>query len=527
MKCFFGQRPRPQICIPFGKMIFLWAVLGLFGMEPSLSSWAWENKTHRELTEQAINIKAGILDPYLKDNLGLESGLNEMVDGKTAREWMIEGSDLEDGELPLSTRVISHFHDALNNRGLEAVVLGVAADGDSSIDWSLAGVGSQDGEDSFSWNDAREYYFKALTLPTKTERDEYWGKTFRALGQVMHLLQDSANPSHVRNDDHLDLSASFGPLGGVDVDGLHDYMARQSVSSYAGATFFTPDSSLLETGGSVRSEPFSNLFDTNKYTGVNPGATLGNDVGIAEFTNANFFSDDTIPGQSTLVLFPFPDVFELVPGPSNLPYLTLPRLGSPTFPAARAAKLTTNQAAAQFLLTNTHFDLIGKLELDDAVYDAQAQNLIPRAIDYFAAVLEYFFRHQFTFEPFRQVFFVIGTLIPPPPFGCGPPADPNHTLQEGFLEVGLTLPSDLNFEGDVSLYFELPDKTRVLAEKALNVSGVEALHLGGNHPHAEFTSGQPVRWYVVLDGKAGPGVQEDRAILANTDQAVWTWTCFS
>ena len=83
-------------------------------------------------------------------------------------------------------------------------------------------------------------------------------------------------------DEHLSL---FG-IG--DVDGLHDYMAGQSVSSYPGATFFTPDSALLETEGALRNEPFSNLFDTNTYIGGNPAATLGTNVGIAEFTNANF-----------------------------------------------------------------------------------------------------------------------------------------------------------------------------------------------------------------------------------------------
>ncbi len=510
--------PQKYFLFRRSMLFFLFLVVGNF--EGSLPAWAWEITTHKELTEQAINIKADILNAYLIDNLGLESGLNEVVDEKPVRQWMIEGSDFED-DLP---RPLNHFHDALNNRGINSVFGGVSA-----IDWSLAAIRAQDGEDSFSWNDAREYYFKALTSPTKAERDENWGKTFRALGQLIHLLQDSANPSHVRHDNHPDFSAYIGSLGRIDVDGLHDYMARQSVSSYPGATFFTPDSSLLETEGAIRGEPFSNLFDTNTYHGGNPGATLGTDVGIAEFTNANFFSDDTISGQvNPDAVFPFPDVFELVPGPSNLPYLTLPRLGSPTFPAARAAKLTTNQAAAQFLLTNTHFDLIGKLELDDAVYDAQAQNLIPRAIDYSAAVLEYFFRPQYTFEPGRQEYFVIGTLIPPPPFGCGPPADPNPTLQEGFLDVEVTIPSDLNFQGDVSLYLELPDKTRVLVAEKLNVpGGEEPIRFDGHHPHAEFISGQPVRWYVVLDGKAGPGAQEERAILADTDKAAWIWGCFS
>ena len=277
---FIEQWSRPQICISFRKIIHFFSMLVVGIMGFSLPVSAWEITTHRDLTEQAINIKAGLLSPYFKDNLGLKNGINEGVDGKTATQWMLEGSDFEDN----TPRFLNHFHDGLNNRGLEAFL-----SGESAIDWSLAGIGAQDGEDSFSWNDAREYYFKALTSESKAERDKYWGKTFRALGQVMHLLQDAANPSHVRNDSHPDFSAYIGPLGRIDVDGLHDYMAGQSVSSYPGATFFTPDSSLLETQGALRNEPFSNLFDTNTYNGGNPEATLGTNAGITEFTNANFF----------------------------------------------------------------------------------------------------------------------------------------------------------------------------------------------------------------------------------------------
>lgn len=508
MKFFIERWSRPQISLPFGKMICLGIILIVGNIASSLPVLAWEIVTHKELTEQAINIKIDILNSYLKNNLGLENGLDEVVNEKTVRQWMIEGSDFED-TLP---RFLNHFHDALNNRGLEA-----ALSGTSAIDWSLAAVGEQS-FGHYSWNDAREYYFKALTSETKTERDEYWGKTFRAFGQLMHLLQDSANPSHVRNDDHL----SLGGMG--DVDGLHDYMARKSVSSYPGATFFTPASSLLETEGAIRSEPFSNLFDRNTYNGGNPGATLGTDVGIAEFTNANFFSDDTIPGQSTLVLFPFPDVTELVPGLSNLPYLTLPRLGSSTFPAARAAKLTSNQAAAQFLLTNTHFDLIGKLELDDAVYDAQAQNLIPRAIDYSAAVLTYFFRPQYTFDPDPSGH-EFEIFADPPTVECGPPPDAGSP--DGTLHVEFTIPSDLNFsDGTVSLYYEKDDESRVFAEQQdfpRSFPPFDQLNFNVHIPHAEVPD--PIRWYVIFEGMAGPGSQEKRAILANTDEAAWMYYC--
>ena len=498
---------NPQIP-PFhpGSLIFHAIKFSLLVVVATLllpaSGRAWEVDTHEELTEQAINIKEGDLNTYLKNNLGLEGGLNEVVDEKTVREWMIEGSNTEDNGI----RFVNHFHEPLSNLG-SRIFSGI-----SVIEWSLKSVGAQGGEDSYSWNDAREYYFKALTSPTKSERDENWGKTFRALGQVMHLLQDSANPSHVRDDPHPSL------FGVGDVDGLHDYMEGQSVVSYPGATFFTPDPSLLQSehsGGPP--DPLANLFDTNTYNGNNPGATLGTDVGITEYTSANFFSDDTIPGQSGTVLPLFPNAFELVPAPVPLPYLTLPRLGSPTFPAARAAKLTGNQAVATFLLTNTNFDLIGKLQLDDGVYDAQAQNLIPRAIDYSAAVLDYFFRGEL--DVTRHEFEVLGTTL-----GaglCDPTPDP--VVDDGLLEVEFTIPSDLNFDGTASLYYE-QDETRVLVAERTNSPSGEKFSMSGNILYASLDD--PVQWYVVLDGDAGPGVQEQpRAIVATSDKAAWEFVC--
>ncbi|MCA9470121.1 MAG: hypothetical protein KC643_32375, partial [Nitrospira sp.] len=316
---------------------------------------AWERITHRELTENVIDVVAPNLNPYLSNSLGLESGLNSTVDGMTVKQWMMEGSDLEDGEgMNVSSisgalsfgRPLNHFHEPIANSGLGHVFL-------SAVDWSLAPLENQFPGGPFSWNDAREYYFKALTSPTKAERDENWGKTFRTLGQIMHLIQDSANPAHVRDDPH------------VFRDGLHDFMARRSVASYTGAGIISPDSSLLEVAGAVREEPFSNLFDRNVYNGSNPEATLGTAVGVTEYANANFFSDDRIAGQNSPVP-PYPSKAELIPAPAPSPYLTLSRLGSASFPGARVARFSGNKTLTQFL--NLEFDLLGNLRLDDAVY---------------------------------------------------------------------------------------------------------------------------------------------------------------
>ena len=466
----------------FSKGVVLFLTMVAWIIFPIANGWAWEVKTHKEITEQAIKIVEADLNDYLINNLGLENGLNASVTGGTPQKLMELGSRKEDD----SGRFVRHFHEPLFNVGL----LGF----DSAINWALRAIGGQ-GEEAYSWNDAREYYFKAVTSETKDDRNKYWSETFRALGQVMHLLQDSANPSHVRNDPHP-----------VD-DGLHDFMNGKSVSSYIGGGIFSPDSSMLEQSGPAgpNGEPFSNLFDRNMYSGLNPEATLGTNIGITEYTNANFFSDDRIPGQS--FFFPpyiYPSLAELIPAPVPSPYLTLPRLGPPDLPAARAAKLTSNQAAAQFLLTNTHFHLIGKLQLDDAVYDAQAQTLIPRAVGYSVAVLDYFLRGEL--EVTHQVFEVESSAL-----GNNTTECTQTPLEEfGFLNVQFTIPSTLNYSGDTpSEYYEQSDKTRLLAGATVPLAGIA----------------DPVRWYVVLDGPAGPGTQESRAILAKTGVAPWEFFC--
>ena len=464
----------------------------------SARGWAWEVNTHAELTEEAIKINEGDLNAYLITNLGLENGLNESLPGGNPRELMIQGSNTEDD----GRRPLNHFHEPILNRGSE--IFG----GISAIDWSLSPLGTQSPGGKFSWNDAREYYFKALTSETKAERDENWGKTFRALGQVMHLLQDSANPSHVRDDLH-----AFD-------DGLHDFMERRSVGSYIGSGIFSPDPSMLEQPGPAgpNGEPFANLFDRDTYHGSAPEATLGADIGVTEYTNANFFSDDTIPGQGSIFSteITHPTVAELVPAPVPSPYLTLPRLGSAAFPGARAAKLTGNQAVATFLLTNTSLDLLGQLHLDDAVYEGQSINLIPRAVGYSAAVLDYFFRGdalgslQFEVESSFVEFGPGGENL----------CDETPIAEFGYLisEEGLEIPSSLGFLGTSTDYYDRsPNGDGERVPFSEGSSGLILL--------SEIPSKAPVRWTVVFDGSMGPGTKEARAVFGKTGLADWKYIC--
>lgn len=94
-----------------------------------------------------------------------------------------------------------NFYNPVNGQGL--TVFGVAP-GMLSPNWALEDIVDAGSSQPFSYEMARQYPIRALTLPSKTERMTEWGKTFQFLGHVIHHLQDMAQRQHVRNDRHCD-----------------------------------------------------------------------------------------------------------------------------------------------------------------------------------------------------------------------------------------------------------------------------------------------------------------------------------
>jgi len=56
----------------------------------------------------------------------------------------------------------------------------------------------------WSWPNARGYEWLGLTATNQSERQANLDNMFRAVGQVMHLLEDTTQPQHVRNEQYLD-----------------------------------------------------------------------------------------------------------------------------------------------------------------------------------------------------------------------------------------------------------------------------------------------------------------------------------
>ncbi|WP_201345554.1 hypothetical protein [Thiohalobacter sp. COW1] len=118
-------------------------------------------------------------------------------------------------------RVLRHFYDPVNDRGLRVLWKEFTPATDwatGSVDtFDMPNVVDIDRRNHFTILDAREAQWRALTGqdrygstaigPGGTDADEsvrkaYWATTFRALGDVLHLIQDMAQPQHTRNDLH-------------------------------------------------------------------------------------------------------------------------------------------------------------------------------------------------------------------------------------------------------------------------------------------------------------------------------------
>ena len=118
------------------------------------------------------------------------------------------------------TRVFNHFYSPVTN-STDSVIVDVS--GVPSLGWALGEanpfattqIPDPMRGNHFSYMDARRAFFLALTYrepptsisstSTKLESDirmQLWGTTLKALGHVVHLMQDQASPQHSRGEPH-------------------------------------------------------------------------------------------------------------------------------------------------------------------------------------------------------------------------------------------------------------------------------------------------------------------------------------
>ncbi|MBW2065746.1 MAG: hypothetical protein JRJ03_12570 [Deltaproteobacteria bacterium] len=386
---------------------------------------AYDGPVHMEINKHAIN--ESNLDDFLKNGLGFSTGIKQIINKQEIRWWIEQGGEAEDygkkgKDDYLTTRAFNHFHDPLkdwDNAGLHndlnvLYTLFYRRLPVSALIWGL-NPGEQNFEENkqypdlqrrgasdWSWGKARDYYYyQALTSQTQDERDQNFADCFRSLGQVMHLIQDMSVPLHTRNDVHVFPNRYFTRWPREFT--YETYVSKEYMKKYFKNLLpISPNSRLLEVPAVILDPnytdlvPVSGLFDRNAYndTGPIPPSSI---LGLAEYSNANFLTLDTmwsyphpnlddVASESIDWLHPEDVVGENGKTYKRV-YLKLKDGVGEDIRHLAAVDYFTREYMANITVVKT-----SGFTLDHVCWKDYADKLIPRAVGYSAALLDYFFR---------------------------------------------------------------------------------------------------------------------------------------
>lgn len=405
-----------------------------------MSAWtgrifAYEPGTHQLLSQQAaqqsaLGEKDGVLSDFgLKGLTDKTQEFSDPQDGQwiylgpnnTGRynapasanilDLIKAGAALED-EFP---RSLFHFYDPVPGHSDPLNINGVPMLY-SAPNWALADSLLPVAGQSYSLKDARDHFYKALTSTGKSDRESAFGGLFLTLGHVIHLLQDVAQPQHVRNDMHCD--ADICKQADLVLQGQSDkILPLYNPSRYEAVTY--DNANVAAYGGYT---PVSMPLARDYW------ASLDN-KGLAQFTNGNFVSagtnfrlarnGDVFPDQN--YAFPVPasisgsesigevytDLGKAVPGNIEEYCASLQNDCGVQFVATgvfdsylRTAE--TNTKASSYSVFSQDLELFGSQKLfalNALNFQEDWKFLLPRAIAYSAGLIDYFFRGRLDVQP--------------------------------------------------------------------------------------------------------------------------------
>ena len=380
-------------------------------------SWAYHGSVHYKINEAAV--ESSQLDLVLKNQLGIEEGTDaELKKGNKTKplwKWIADGGKTEDygifGEYDfLTTRAFNHFHDPLRDWD-EAGLYNILTNGlysnaygrypVSSVLWGLK-PGEQDffqnRAGDWSWEKARGYYYHALIADTNDDRDENFADCSKALGQVLHLLQDMSVSLHTRNDAHvLPLKipgTEFYLLGKWNYETY-----TKEYKKFLNYSAHPPDPVLL-TDPQPQSNyshlvPISGLFDRNQYNEGSPIPVNNNILGLAEYSNANFLTEDTMWDYQhpSLADTDYDRIDWLNPEPVDAED---GKVDNRIYIKKDVGEQIDHLAAIKYWAYQLNFFYTPEIHyaflLDEKCWKDYADKLIPRAVGYSAGLLDYFFR---------------------------------------------------------------------------------------------------------------------------------------
>jgi hypothetical protein len=360
-----------------------------------------------------------------------------------AKVWLMYGAIREDDNptedpatpqdvAPGLRRPLHHFYDPAYNRPLTSpYLLPLDSDVHTNPDWA---IGSKDSfgdpnapellrRNSFTVVDAREAMFRALTLMSDNGdgyvdfsngkdlvikqqwRQAYWSTAFRALGDVLHLNQDMAQPQHTRNEAH---SGQLCPTSRVCLGGhtsvYEKYINARALTqrNFNSLAPFHTTLDILNQAFPLAAYPIPTFARYTDYWSTTPGDRATQGKGLADYSNRGFFTAGKNLGSSE---YPSPSsntsdyqVRTVIPvrwdgtptadnAPSHVYYGSvrdqLQDASTPDVP------LTSFGMWDQFLQAKS---AAPDYTLNRINYDAMADLLLPRAVAYSAGLINFFFR---------------------------------------------------------------------------------------------------------------------------------------
>ncbi|MBB5209058.1 hypothetical protein [Chiayiivirga flava] len=342
-------------------------------------------------------------------------------------------------------RVFNHFYDPINDRGL-TIPLGcnfvLSQPCYKSVDWALGTTDAfstnfspmQNRRNHFSWNDAREHLWQALTFKSAATnsaqyavaqardsglRRVYWNSSLKSIGHTVHLLQDTAQPQHTRNDRHN--PPGNHPFGTDENRRMMEAFANLRVTgnlATTGGDFHRIFRNMVnaQPAAGLTSPPAAGNYPVPKFsTPLKFFTTRSSDLsvearrGLADYSNRGYYSDGTKPGQSDDYDFPPQDLTDpgftlgygatvVQPGYGTLQRMNLyhevPDLVAPTHPDACEINgklpVLSVSALSDFQAVSSAALPMSSLSFD--TYKCNQDNLLPRAIAYSAGLVNHFFR---------------------------------------------------------------------------------------------------------------------------------------
>jgi hypothetical protein len=358
-------------------------------------------------------------------------GIAPTLGSHCGREWWATRAQ-PNGANP---RSFNHFYDPYLDVGL------TFAGGKRSTDWAFGYIQALalppqvdvTRENTYTYSDARNTFYWALTRQenriaghayTASQRADdaldrtfLWATTFRSLGNVVHLLEDTGQPQHTRNDPHSGINSparqafegyvnarilgagDSGPYVQAFFPGAEVVLQPPPLGAYPVVNFATPVSYFTTRGSSFDS---GNVMDR---------------FGLADFTNRSFFTAGTLPGEVPETQPPQSlDDPTFTRGATNCPELA-PTVDLQATPCNHYTHLLVDSLQPSYqddlpsgfqspnvpILSESIFSQIvtaegmeweynqRKFAISVTELDAMANVTIPRAVGYAAGMLNHFF----------------------------------------------------------------------------------------------------------------------------------------